>query len=294
MLAVDWGTSSLRVYRLGADGEVRDVRHSSRGILNVGDATFATVLESEAGDWIGAGAEPILMSGMIGSRQGWLETPYVPCPAGIGDIASNMSEVVWGTNRAWIAPGLRCTHGSGVHDVMRGEEIQLLGIANELGDGEHYVCLPGTHSKWVIVRDKRIISFRTHMTGEVYAILKKHSILGRTMAAGEFSKTVFLSGIARSSDSDGLLHHLFGVRSQVLSGELGENQSAAYLSGILIGHELRAATNATSTIHLLGAAELTELYTLAASSMDLHTVVHDSDAVARGLYVVAQRLPGNR
>ncbi len=293
MLAVDWGTSSLRIYRLDADGKVRDLRHSPKGILNVGDATFAATLESEAGDWIGAGETPIVMSGMIGSRQGWKEAAYVPCPAGISEIASTLSRVAWDTNHAWISPGLRCRHQTKVYDVMRGEEVQILGIIGELGEGEHRVCLPGTHSKWAIVRDDMITSFTTHMTGEVFAILKEHSILARTMAVDHFSETAFLSGVERAADPDGLLHHLFGVRAQVLSDELAEDESAAYLSGILIGHELHSSTAGTNGIHLLGSAELTKLYCLAASAMNIDAVVHAADAVARGLYAVAQRLPGN-
>jgi 2-dehydro-3-deoxygalactonokinase len=232
------------------------------------------------------------MSGMIGSRQGWKETAYIPCPAGRNDIASAMSTVTWNANRAWIAPGLRCRHGTGVHDVMRGEEVQILGIIDELGSGEHHICLPGTHSKWVIVRDNKIVSFTTHMTGEVFAILKDHSILGRTMAVDHFSETAFLGGVARAADPDGLLHHLFGVRAQVLSDELAEDESAAYLSGILIGHELRSSTTGGGGIHLLGSTELTKLYTMAAASMNIDTVIHDADSVARGLFTVAQHIPG--
>ena len=291
MLAIDWGTSSLRIYRLNADGNVSDARYSSNGILNIGDATFAATLESEAGDWIAADETPILMSGMIGSRQGWKETAYVPCPAGISEIASTLSEVKWDTHRAWIAPGVQCHDQTGVHDVMRGEEVQILGIVDELGLGEHHVCLPGTHSKWVIVRDSKIISFATHMTGEVFAILKEHSILGRTMAVDHFSETAFLAGVARAAHADGLLHHLFGVRAQVLAGELVEDESATYLSGILIGHELHSATAFIERIHLLGSTNLAKLYTLAASTMNIDAVVHDADAVARGLYALAKHLP---
>ena len=293
MLAVDWGTSSLRIYRLDSDGNVRDSRYSPKGILNIADMAFAAALESEAGDWIAAGETPILMSGMIGSRQGWKEAAYVPCPAGIGEIASTMSAIEWDTHRAWISPGVQCRNHTGVHDVMRGEEVQILGIVDELGHGEHRVCLPGTHSKWVIVRDNKIISFTTHMTGEVFAILKEHSILGRTMEVDHFSKTAFLSGVARAAHSDGLLHHLFGVRAQVLAGELAQEESATYLSGILIGHELRSATAGTERIHLLGSAELAKLYTVAASTMNIDAIIHDADAVTRGLYALAQHLPGD-
>jgi len=293
MLAVDWGTSSLRIYRLDADGVVRDTRYSPKGILNIEDSAFGVTLDAEAGDWIANGETPIVMSGMVGSRQGWVETSYVPCPAGIGDIASNLSEVNWNTHRAWIAPGLRCRRASGVHDVMRGEEVQIFGIADDLGAGEHCICLPGTHSKWVSVRDRKIDSFATHMTGEVFAILKEHSILGRTMTVDHFSETAFLNGVARSSHPDGLLHHLFGVRAQVLSDELAAEETASYLSGILIGHELRSSTSDRGEIHLLGAAELTRLYALAASAMHVDTVIHAADAVAGGLYALAQHLPDN-
>lgn len=293
MLAIDWGTSSLRIYRLDADGNVCDARQSANGILNHGDRTFAAVLESEAGDWIDAGESPVVMSGMIGSRQGWKETAYVPCPAGISEIAATMSTVEWNTHRAWLAPGVRCRDRSGVHDVMRGEEVQLLGILDELGQGEHRVCLPGTHSKWVDVGDNRIVSFSTYMTGEVFAILKTHSILGRTMTLDHFSEAAFLSGVERAAQPDGLLHHLFGVRAQVLARELAEGESPAYLSGILIGHELGSATKGAGRIHLLGSAELTKLYTLAAAAMNIDAVTHNADAVTRGLYKLAQHVPGN-
>ena len=292
MIAVDWGTSSLRVYRLDANGKVRATRSSSKGILNIGDATFATTLESEAGDWIDEGEQPIVMSGMIGSRQGWVEADYVSCPAGVSEIASSMSEVTWGTHSAWLAPGLRCRHPAGVYDVMRGEEVQVLGIADQLDGGEHRICLPGTHSKWVSVRDHKIVAFTTHMTGEVFSILKEHSILGHTMTAQKFSKAAFLDGVARAGQANGLLHHLFGVRAQVLSDELAQDASAAYLSGILIGHELSSATSGQEVIHLLGSAELTDLYSLAANAMSIGVIIHEADAVARGLYALAQRLAG--
>ena len=298
MLAVDWGTSSLRVYRLDDAGNVRDKRESDNGILNVRDGAFARTLEHEAGDWLDAGDSPIVMSGMIGSRQGWQEAAYVTCPAGLAEVVSTMCPVQWTSpaqkvRRAWIAPGLRCRDKSGVNDVMRGEEVQILGILDRLGTGEHHVCLPGTHSKWAIVGDGRIVSFSTHMTGEVYAVLSQHSILGRTMAASDFDQSAFSAGVMRSADAGGVLHHLFGVRAEVLANQLAETHSASYLSGILIGHELRAATPGIERFHIVGTGELTALYTLAASHLGLETVGHETDAVTRGLFALAQNLSGN-
>ena len=295
MLAIDWGTSSLRVYRLDAEGNASDTRAFDRGILSVEGGEFALTLEDAAGDLLAAGDEPVVMSGMIGSRQGWKEAPYVQCPAGAADIASAMSQVQWdspaGTRRhAWIAPGLSCVGETGVNDVMRGEEVQILGILDEIGDGQHTICLPGTHSKWVSVDDRKIDAFRTYMTGEVFAVLKQHSILGRTMAGAANDESAFVAGIRRASDESGLLHHLFGVRAELLAGRIGETQSASYLSGILIGHELRAATPGIKRFHLLGSGELTALYTLAASQLDLATVVHETHAVTRGLFSLAQQL----
>lgn len=291
MLAIDWGTSSLRVYRLDTKGEVSDVRSSDDGILRVKDGAFAATLERAAGDWLTSN-KPIVMSGMIGSRQGWSEAVYVPCPAGLPEIAAAMSTVQWTSSdnlqhQAWIAPGLNCVDQAGVADVMRGEEVQILGILQSLGEGEHVVCLPGTHSKWARVRDDRIVSFGTYMTGEVFSVLKQHSILGRTMTSDGFDEAAFCDGVARAGTVGGLLHHLFGVRAQVLAGNIVEAQSASYLSGIVIGHELHSATSDIERFHLVGDAELTALYALAASTMNLSSVVHEAGAAPRGLFALA-------
>jgi 2-dehydro-3-deoxygalactonokinase len=275
MIAIDWGTSSLRVYRLDGNGAIVDSRSSAGGILTVADGAFAQMLEQQAGDWIAAG-----------------EAPYAACPAGAADIGRALCEVRWEDRRGWIAPGLSCRDASGVHDVMRGEEVQILGILDELGGGEHRICLPGTHSKWVSVRDGRIMSFATYMTGEVYAVLKAHSILGRQMSGDAHSEAAFADGIARSADATGLLHHLFGVRARGLFGELGDTESASYLSGLLIGHELRTAAGAARFVNLLCTAQLGALYARACSALGIQTRLFNPDAVTRGLHTLAAYLPG--
>jgi 2-dehydro-3-deoxygalactonokinase len=295
MIAIDWGTSSFRAYRLAADGSVADKRAVPLGILAVQDGKFAEALESQVGDWLDAGEAPVVMSGMIGSRQGWKEAPYAACPAGAKEIAAWMVEVRWGEGRrAWIAPGLKCTDAQGIPDVMRGEEVQILGVLDRLMRPSSWICLPGTHSKWVRVKGGRILEFATHMTGEVFAVLKAHSILGRMMSEAEVDAVAFEQGVLRAREPGGLLHHLFGVRTRGLLGGLPNEHSAAYLSGLLVGHELEAIPRLESaSVYLLGAPELASLYAGALKSYGVDAAILDPDAVVGGLRNLARQLTGD-
>lgn len=293
MIAVDWGTSSLRAYRVDAAGIVHERREAPLGILQVHGGQFAQALESQVADWIEAGEAPILMSGMIGSRQGWHEMPYVPCPADAAQIASHMGRVKWGTGReAWLVPGLVTRDATGVHDVMRGEETQLVGALGHLGPGKHTVCLPGTHSKWACVEDQRIVGFTTHMTGELFAVLRDHSILGRTMENAGDDPAAFDAGVMRSGEPGGLLHHLFGARTLHLADRLPARATRSYLSGLLIGHEVAAAlaAGAPAEVHLAGAAELAALYRTALEAAGVAVRPHDPDLAAAGLARIAGAL----
>lgn len=290
MIAVDWGTSSFRAYRLGSEGRVLDMRSAPKGILSVENGKFSAVLEAQAGDWIAAGDGPVVMSGMIGSRQGWLEVPYAPCPAGFDEIAAGMRKVTWDGGTAWIAPGLTCRDEAGIPDVMRGEEVQILGVMDRLGPGTHMVCLPGTHSKWVEVMNGRIAHFTTHMTGEAFAVFKTHSILGRMMKDGPTHVAAFEDGVRRSADAGGLLHHLFGVRARGLLGELTEAASASYLSGMLIGHEIRSAHCTQNQVRLLCSVQLAEIYGRAFIVLGIEAKVFDPDSVTKGLFRLAAYL----
>jgi len=270
VIAVDWGTSSLRAYRLDRDGRILESRTAAAGILSVAPGAFPETLETQIRGW---DETPVVMSGMVGSRQGWKEAPYVQCPAGFDEIAAQLVEVRPGT---WIVPGLSCRDPAGVPDVMRGEETQILGCG-----AQGAICLPGTHSKWAEVKNGRIERFSSFMTGEVYAVLKQHSILGRMMEEGRPDAGAFADGVKRSGEGGGMLHHLFGVRTRGLMGELGAGASASYLSGILIGHELRA--QGTREFSVLGTAELAALYQRAAVLLGMSARLLDPQSGVRAL-----------
>jgi 2-dehydro-3-deoxygalactonokinase len=195
--------------------------------------------------------------------------------------------VAWLGRRGRIAPGLCSRDAAGVPDVMRGEETQILGVLDSLPSSGAWICLPGTHSKWVQVREGRIQRFTTHMTGEVYAVLREHSILGRMMTGNATDHESFDAGVRRAQQDGGLLHHLFGVRARGLFGEVQDDAAPAYLSGILIGHELAKAQSGDGPVYLLGASQLAELYQRALHQMGRACIALDPDAVVRGLFTLA-------
>ena len=299
MIGVDWGTTSLRAYRLDAAGGVLDARESAQGILSVPEREgFASVLDAVIRPWLDAGEELVLLCGMIGSRQGWQEAPYLPCPAGPAEIAAATVPLPFpGARRCFLVPGLSTRGPEGVPDVMRGEETKLIGLLAELGDGATAtLCLPGTHSKWARLEAGRVAGFRTRMTGETRAVLLGHSILGRLQApaGGEGSDEAFRRGVRRSRERGGLLHHLFGTRALGLMGELAAEDTDHYLSGLLIGHEVRAAVEddgvAAGTVHLAGSATLCRLYALAFAEYGVGHRQHDPDIAARGLALLGRTL----
>ena len=289
MIGIDWGTTSFRAFRIARDGTIRDRRSSLRGIMNVPDGRFAETLRDEIGPWLAGGEDRVVLSGMIGSRQGWKETPYLPCPAGPADLAAALVDIGFDWARVKLVPGLSGVDDTGVAEVMRGEETQVLGVPFLVRDGG-IACLPGTHSKWVRVEDGRIVGFDTHMTGETFAALRGHTILSRMMREGPTDGAQFDAGVQRSGEPGGLLHHIFGVRALTLAGLLAETESAAYLSGILIGHEIRAALGGATglVVHVIGTPELTALYARAISACGAYAERHDGEAAARGMALIGE------
>jgi len=290
LIAVDWGTSNFRAFRLGAQGAILSRCSSPRGILGVENGNFAGALLTEVGAWIAEGEQRILMCGMIGSRQGWVEAAYLPCPAGISDLAKAVVPVPFAGADVWLVPGVAGSDAAGVPEVMRGEETAAMGVVDACG-GAGLVCFPGTHAKWLQIHDRRIVSFSTSMTGEVYSALPKCTILGRMMTPdAPTDKQAFHDGVARSADPGGLLHHLFGVRTLALMDQLSKAASASYLSGLLIGHDVRAAMPPASRVHLVGTAALCGLYAQAIEACGSTATVEDEDAAALGLAALGRRL----
>lgn len=294
LVAIDWGTSSLRAARLDAGGAVLDERHSSDGILNVPPGGFPDAFARLVQDWPLAAGTPCLASGMVGSRQGWQEAPYCPCPAGAVELARHLE---WldapGGVRLGLVPGL-CTLQGGVHDVMRGEEVQVFGALELLGRDDGLFVLPGTHSKWVRVAQGRIVGFSTFMTGEVYAVLRQHSILGRTLPPddGPLDGAAFLRGVLHARQAGSLLHGAFAARTASLFGQLPPASLPSYLSGLVIGEELRAQRleNSGADPVLVGSEALTHRYRLALRTFGLGCTCLGAEATWRGLWSLARTL----
>jgi len=293
LVALDWGTSSLRAALLDEAGRVVEERSLPRGILTVAAGEFPQVFEEAIAPWRAVPDALFLLGGMVGSRQGWLEAPYRPCPAGFANIAAALAWVEPG--RIAIVPGLSCEQG-GVPDVMRGEEAQVFGALDLLCLADGLFVLPGTHSKWVRVADRRIESFSTFMTGEFYALLRWQSILSRTMPAddGPLDEDAFERGVRHAVQAGNLLHAAFSARTLSLSGALPAQALPSYLSGLVIGEELRsqALDTRSSPVVLIGAAGLTQRYGLALRALEVPATTLGPEATWRGLWAIAQTLEG--
>jgi 2-dehydro-3-deoxygalactonokinase len=293
VIAVDWGTSNFRAFRVDAEGAVVARCSSPQGILRVAGGNFEEALRAEVGAWLQEGEKHILLCGMIGSRQGWVEAEYLRCPVGIEELAASVVQVPFFGAEVLLVPGVMGPvtgkDGAKAPELMRGEETAAMGILDDARAG--LVCFPGTHSKWIQLSDRKIVSFTTSMTGEVYSALSRCTILERTMTSGGVTEeAAFRDGVSRSADSGGLLHHLFGVRTLVLMGQLKAEASASYLSGLLIGHEVRAAMPTGARVVLAGAAQLCGLYAQAIEACGGRATLAEEDAAALGLAAIGRRL----
>ena len=292
MIALDWGTSNLRASLLDAGGAVIDTRSAAAGVMAVPERRFDAALLALCGDWLAAHRGcACIASGMIGSRQGWAEAPYLECPAAPQQAADELTALAFGDgHRLHIVPGLRCVGRDGQTDVMRGEETQLWGA--DLAAGTCCV-LPGTHSKWAwLGAGDRIESFQTWMTGELYAVLTQHSILGRLMQLGApFDGAAFDDGVRL-----GLRHHaelphaLFAARTAGLMGQRRADALPDFLSGLLIGAEIAGAQRAVDTarVTLLGDGALCERYARALEGAGVAVQRATSEATTRGQWRVAR------
>jgi 2-dehydro-3-deoxygalactonokinase len=285
-LIVDWGSSNFRAYRFSPNGAIAERHQADAGILTVTDGDFETVLLREIGQWITPRSE-VMFSGMITSRNGWVETPYAEAPARLADLAGVAITRKGSTGATYrFLPGV-CARNP-LPDVMRGEEIQVFGAIEP--DETATLALPGTHSKWVTVVGGAITRFRTFLTGESYALLAKHSIVGRLIPPDHspFNEQAFLAGVmmAQSDHSISLLNDIFTTRSGALLGAFGTDEIADRLSGLLIGHELRAGLSlrgaSKGALILVGEEQLTARYALALHALGHATRIARPDVVVEG------------
>lgn len=257
LIALDWGTSSLRAYALGSGGQVLATRRNGHGIMNLPSGpdirtppeAFEAALQILCGDWLTTHPDtPLIACGMVGSAQGWREAPYCPVPSDESRLARAVTAIVRpGGQSLHVVPGL--LQAGDLPNVMRGEETQIAGVLQSLTPDDQVppqllVGLPGTHTKWAWIEAGTVVRFETFMTGEIYAALSQHTILGRTMTSNaQPDKSAFAHGlrVARSPlGSLGVLSTVFSVRTLGLTGQLGGHAQPDYLSGLLIGHEVAA------------------------------------------------------
>ena len=304
LLALDWGTSALRGARLDVNGNVLEQRAFPRGILSVPAGGFTAAFEECFGDWARGSARACLISGMAGSKQGWVEAPYCACPSGFADVAAQLR---WITDPALtvptaIVPGLCCEQAcdlpqlASVPDVMRGEEVQIFGAMQLAGRNHGLFILPGTHSKWAWVQSGRVTTFQTFMTGEFFALLSQHSLLARTIdSTAVFDAQAFTLGVARAGQGGSLLHNAFGARTLSLMSRMGAGPLASFLSGLVIGDELRShGGDALGDIVLIGSDNLTHRYALAFERLGVATRCMGGEATWAGLHALGQNLPTER
>ena len=229
-------------------------RHDSTGLLAVPDRCFAQQLESFLDGWVAAGSDvPVVMSGMVGSRLGWVEVPYVAAPAALSELAQGLVKAghIAGAD-CWIAPGVSIDGGA-QPDVMRGEECQILGALLTRRQSDGLFVLPGTHSKWARISDRRLVEFRTYMTGEIFSLLRQSGTLAQLMTGDTEDDDAFTRGVLATGDDAQLLNRLFSVRSLALFGRLEAGALSSYLSGLLVSAEMRGALAAWPGLARTGA-----------------------------------------
>ena len=287
-IAVDWGTTNRRAYLLDGSGECTQEFEDDKGILSVPDGGFpAAVVEIRER----LGDKPLLLGGMVGSNRGWIEAPYVACPASLDELVKGL---IRPSEREVIVPGVK-DDSDGNADVMRGEEIQLLGaIATGLIDSNALVCHPGTHNKWVVVRKGRIDGFRTVMTGELFSLLKEHSILSDLLCGTVEVGDEFRAGVRLGLADQDLPAELFTVRARVLLGKAEREDAPSFASGLLIGTDVRIGLSypTAAQVTVMGRPELTRLY--AAAIQEANRPVNEIDGercFLAGVLKIAEAMP---
>lgn len=237
-IAVDWGTTHMRAWLRLNDGTVLDRRDSDKGMGGLSRDQFEPVLNDLLSDLASDARLPVIVCGMAGSRQGWAEAPYVavPCAPPGSEAATLVASKRWDVR---ILPGVK---QSSPADVMRGEETQIAGFLASEPDFDGILCLPGTHNKWVHISAGEIVSFRTFMTGEIFALLSSQSVLRHSVDTDGWDEAAFIDALADTiSRPADLAAKLFSLRAEGLLNDVSAAKAKARMSALLIGAELAAA-----------------------------------------------------
>jgi 2-dehydro-3-deoxygalactonokinase len=289
-VAVDWGTSNVRAWGIDAEGDISFATGSDKGMGRIGRADFPAVLDELIGALV-EGRTDVLICGMAGARQGWLEAPYLDTPANLNELSKGAVSPQ-GADRRFsprILPGV-CQRQPGHEDVMRGEETQLLGLLRLRPRFEGTAILPGTHSKWVEIRDGRIVRFSSAMTGELYEILSEHSVLRHSFVGeqvGPATEDGIADGMAAGIEHPELLSALlFRTRAAALLSDKGADWCSGYLSGLLVGAEIGGHRDWLdgSAVPLIGSARFGRLYGQALKTIGIESFALDAaEAAVAGL-----------
>ena len=296
LVGVDWGTSSFRAYLIAGDGAILDTIESADGISTVPPGGFPDTYRRLVGAWLDAyPGLPAIASGMVGSRNGWREAPYALCPADPATIAAGLVSVEAEGARVHLVPGLAYEDEMRRPDVMRGEEVEILGIADA---GAQLVVLPGSHSKWAEIAGGRVLRFRTFVTGELFAAVRDHTLFGAFARAArpEEPGPAFALGAragasaTRGEGGSGFIGSLFSVRTLPLMGKLAEEDAADYLSGLMIGAEIAEGERLfqTGAPQIAGAPALVGRYLAAFAALERHASAAPRLAAARGLFLLSR------
>ncbi|MBV8046697.1 MAG: 2-dehydro-3-deoxygalactonokinase [Paludibacterium sp.] len=300
LIGVDWGSSNARAFLFGRDGSRLAERAAAIGIARHQGEACAGVLADWLRDWLDDyPGVPLLLCGMVGSRNGWRECAYLPTPAAPALLAGSLHAFDWRGRGVAIVPGV-CHDNplDGFSDVMRGEETQIAGLPAVCPqfDQLDWLLMPGTHCKWIRLRQGGIVELATYMTGEMYALLRQHSLLsGLIDDGGAWRVEPFLQGVEAAVAHPDWLHQLFGVRARGVRDAMPPDALAGWLSGLLIGYEIQAAlarpADAPAKLcGIVGAPRLARCYAAALRHFSIETVAIDGDqAVAAGLWSLARQ-----
>ncbi|MGL1922405.1 MAG: 2-dehydro-3-deoxygalactonokinase [Hyphomicrobiales bacterium] len=296
LICVDWGSTNLRAFLLSADGTLIDAIFTNQGMMGIQQNAFEPILLHMLKNWPQL---PIILSGMVGSLRGWRNTAYVTCPIDVKKLAVNLTHIEHNKSRnIAIIAGIENNNSASQYDVARGEETQLIGALKLVGqqlEPQAIFCLPGTHSKWMSVKDSKIDNITTHMTGEIFDILTKHSILATPNSGGNHKNgdRIFLKGLECAQQDGGLSHHIFSARTNMLKGVLAENDIETYLSGILIGSEIKEMLNLLPKcehVYLVGNDQLNQTYSLALNHLGVNcALINGEKAAYTGMHAIAKQ-----